>query len=61
MARAGSLRPDVSTLTDNRVAVDFGAPGPFLVLTPRQIRGLVFALADAGWILVDGKPIRPPA
>ena len=53
------MRPEVTELSDRRVAIDYGAPGPYLTLTPRQVRGLVFALADAGWILIDGKPLAP--
>lgn len=53
------MRPEVTELSDKRWAIDYGAPGPYLTLSARQVRGLVFALADAGWIHVDGQPLRP--
>jgi hypothetical protein len=51
--------PRVERRTDGTVSIDFGEPGPFITLTPRKIRGLINALALAGWINQDGRPMRP--
>lgn len=58
MARLLS-EPDVYKLDSGQWAIDFGSPGPFLTLPERKMTGLVNALAEAGWILMDGKALRP--
>lgn len=58
MAR-GISEPEITKLETNQWAIDFGPPGPFITLPEWRMRGLVNALAEAGWILQDGKPLRP--
>lgn len=58
MARLMS-EPDVYKMENGQWAIDFGSPGPFITLPERKVHGLVNALADAGWIRVDGKTLRP--
>lgn len=51
--------PSITQLADRSWAIDFGPPGPFITLPERRMTGLIHALADAGWIRVNGKPVRP--
>ena len=51
--------PKVSDRDDGLVSVDYGPPGPYLTLTPDRVRGLIYALARAGWITADGRPVLP--
>lgn len=51
--------PEIYRLDNGQWAIDYGTPGPFVTLPPERVRGLVNALANAGWILSGGRPMRP--
>jgi len=50
---------DIWRRSDGSYAVDYGKPGPFIVLTGLQMRGLVIELARHGIIRPDGYPGAP--
>lgn len=56
---SGRSVPEIEQLSDGQIAIDYGPPGPYVTLKPLQVRGLIEALAHAGWVLLDGKPLRP--
>lgn len=46
--------PDITQRSDKTYAIDYGPPGPFLILTYDQVQGLVTALYDADMLAVQG-------
>jgi hypothetical protein len=52
--------PDVTRRTDGTIAIDYGSPGPFIVLTVRQLRALIIELGRQG-IIADTSYPRLPA
>jgi hypothetical protein len=45
--------PKIEQRSDGTYSVEFDPPGPFLVLTRRQLAGLGLAMHNAGLITLD--------